>query len=252
MLPVLDEASSGRAKAMFAEAQLVKQPTMSSESVAMTRFKRVSAKIKPVAEGLCKRETAELQGFDCSVDIGIDTKMEQRNAYFTYADHARKRDPMIMVTRSMLRDVQNDHELAFVLGHEYGHLIARHIQKQEQQAAAGALILGAIAVVAVANDPFADPNLISDNVELGYALGQKAFSQEYELESDTLGTLIARSAGYDPIIGAKFFARGEAPRVEDKRLSFWGTHPPDEKRLATVIATDNLIKEQGSISRKNP
>ena len=114
----------------------------------------------------------------------------------------------------------------------------------------GALLLGTLAAAASANNPYADPNLVSDNIELGYAIGERAFSQEYELESDTLGAAIARAAGYDPVRGARFFARGEAARVESGRLSFWGTHPPDEKRLATVIATVEQLESSGGISRK--
>ncbi len=250
VLPEIDGASASRAQSMFAEAQQVARPAPKSRNAALQRYRRVVARVGPVGEALCLRETAGLSGFDCHVDIGIDTEMNERNAYFTYGDHARKRNPMIRVTLPMIHDVQNDHELAFILGHEYGHLIARHAQKKEQQAVAGALILGILSAAAAADNPYADPNMVSDNVELGYALGHQAFSQDYELESDTLGTLIARSAGYDPVIGACYFARGEAAHVQDQRLSFWGTHPPDEQRLATVIAVDRQIETAGGIGRK--
>lgn len=250
VIPEVDETSAQRASSMFSEAQSVAQPTLSSASVARARYQRVAPRIEQVGEALCLRETAEVEGFDCDVTFGVDTEMQERNAYFTYLDVARKRDPVIMVTVPMLRDVRNDHELAFVLGHEYGHLIARHIQKQEQQAIAGALIMGTLAAAASANNPYADPNLVSDNMALGYAAGQLAFSQSYELESDTLGTLIARSAGYDPVKGALFFARGEEAQVSSGQLSFWGTHPPDEKRLATVLATVQSLEASGGITRK--
>jgi len=250
VLPEVDDASANRAAAMFDSAQQISQPQMSSTNVAMARFKRVAPRIEQVGETLCQRETAELEGFDCDVEIGIDNEMPQRNAYFTYKDTVRKRDPIIMVTAPMLRDVRNDDELAFVLGHEYGHLIGRHIEKRQQQALAGALIMGVIAAAATAGDPYADPNIVSDSMELGYVTGQFAFSQEYELESDTLGTLITMAAGYDAEKGALFFARGEEQQISADQLSFWGTHPPDEKRLATVFATVQQIKAQGGIARK--
>ncbi len=250
MLPEIDDASAGTAKAMFAEAQSSSTPHAATDSVAVSRFNRVTAQVGPVAARICKQETASLKNFDCDVRLGVDTQMAQRNAYFTYADPAAKRDPMIKVTVPMLRDVQSDDELAFVIGHEYGHLIARHIQKQEQQAVAGALIAGILTAAANANNPYADPNAVSDNMELGSAIGHRAFSQSYELESDTLGTLITRSAGFDPVKGARFFARGEAPKLSTGQLSFWGTHPPNQTRLATVIATDSRITAQGNIARK--
>lgn len=87
-------------------------------------------------------------------------------------------------------------------------------------------------------------------MELGAAVGQIAFSQTYELESDMLGTRIAAAAGYDPVKGAGFFARDEAARSKTGQLSFWGTHPADSKRIAVVIATMEEIKAKKSLARK--
>lgn len=44
-------------------------------------------------------------------------------------------------------------------------------------------------------------------MEIGAAFGQTAYSQTGELESDMPATHITRAAGYDPVAGAKFFAR---------------------------------------------
>ncbi len=85
---------------------------------------------------------------------------------------------------------------------------------------------------------------------LGAAMGNQAFSQTYELESDVLGAHIAKAAGYDPVEGAKFFARPEAAQTQAGNLSFWGTHPPDEKRLATVIDTAEAIKAGKNLTLK--
>ena len=235
------------ANAMFAEARTAQLKPQVSESVALRRFNRVAARVEPVAERYCIRETANQPSFNCDVVIGIDLAMPSRNAYFTYEGNSQ---PVIMVSVPLLRDMQNDHELAFVLGHEYGHLIGQHIQKQQQQGLAGALILGGLVALATAGDPYADPNLISDSAELGYVAGARAFGPEYELESDTIGAFIAMNAGYDPVIGARFFARGEAPTLADGRLSFWGTHPPDAKRIATVLATVEQLNEQRQLERQ--
>ncbi|CTQ32165.1 M48 family metalloprotease [Jannaschia rubra] len=246
----IDPDTSGRASAMFqaAASQGVRKPA--SDAAARARFARVVARIRPVAEGLCRQELAGRRNVTCGVDVGVDTKMKVRNAYFTYADPAKQR-PMVMVTVPLLRDVANEDELAFVLGHEYGHLIGQHIQKGEQQAVAGALIMGAIAAAATADNPYANHDqIISDSMNIGGALGGRAFSQTYELESDTLGTLITRQAGYDPVKGARYFARPAEAKSVNGELSFWGTHPPDEVRLATVMATVAQIETQGGIGRK--
>lgn len=65
-----------------------------------------------------------------------------------------------------------------------------------------------------------------------------------------LGTRIAHAAGYDPIKGAQVFARDEAARSKSGQLSFWRTHPADEKRMAIVIATMDEVQASQALSRK--
>ncbi|AXI48795.1 peptidase M48, Ste24p [Sulfitobacter sp. SK012] len=222
---------------MFAAAQQRAPRQMLSPGAAEQRFRRVASRISAVGTQYCKTLTAERQNFNCSVDIAVDREMRERNAYFTY----QGKKPIIRISQPMLQDSANDDEVAFILSHEFGHLIGRHIEKQQQQALAGAIILGAMTAAAneysASNGGYYDSNAVSQSMETGAALGSRAYSQSYELESDTLGTRIAAAAGYDPVKGAMFFARPEAAKTTAGNLSFWGTHPPDEKRLATVIAT---------------
>ncbi|RXV61201.1 peptidase M48, Ste24p [Roseovarius sp. A46] len=250
VLPDIDDVSSSRAKSMFAEAQNDKSRKRVSVAQAERRFHRVSRRVEPVAEKFCEAETASLDGFDCDVQLAIDRDAKERNAYFTY----RNDKPKIFMTMPILQDMKNDDEVAFVLGHEYGHLVGQHIQKKKQQAMAGALILGALTAYSNAQAASAgvsyDPDAVGRNMELGAAVGSRAYSQTYELESDTLGTRIAKASGYDPVKGAKYFARPEDARTDAGNLSFWGTHPPDEKRLATVLAVSAQIEAQQGLQRK--
>jgi predicted Zn-dependent protease len=154
----------------------------------------------------------------------------------------------------LLQDTANDDEVSFVMGHEYGHLIGKHIEKQQTQAIVGALVLGAITAAATAQSTsygtYYDTDAVAAAVDIGAAAGSMAYSQTYELEGDTLGTRIAASAGYDPLEGAKFFARPEDAKTQSGKLSFWGTHPPNEKRFATVLATMEEIEADIELKRK--
>lgn len=65
-----------------------------------------------------------------------------------------------------------------------------------------------------------------------------------------IGTALTKAAGCDPAKGARFFVRLEERTNQDGNLSFWGTHPPDQKRLATVLATVDGINALGGLTRK--
>ncbi|WP_051927663.1 M48 family metallopeptidase [Ruegeria halocynthiae] len=254
----LSDSHQAKAKAMFAQERNPQTATSGkrlSSKQAISQFNRVVRRVEPVAENFCRQNSQDRKAFDCDVLIRVDKKAEERNAFQTYDKDGK---PLIVFTVPMIADARNEDELAFVMGHEVGHHLAQHIQKQEQQAVAGALILGAIA--AAGSSPYVDPSVNQANIEnavnLGMKVGNKAFSQTYELESDVIGTYIAKTAGYDPIKGAKYFARPESPKMAEGQLSFWGTHPPDEKRIAVVLATVDKMESSGSktlerVERKN-
>jgi len=236
-LPEPGTVQSVTAANMFAEARMDGPRRQLSTSAAQQRFQRVASRVERAGAKYCQTLTADRKGFDCDVDVAIDREMTERNAYFTFDDGA----PIIRISMPMLKDSASDDEVAFILSHEYGHLLGRHIEKQRQQAVAGALILGVLAAAATADAGYYDPGIVDLSIGIGAAAGAIAYSQAFELESDTLGTRIAYTAGYDPVKGAMFFARPEQAKTEAGKLSFWGTHPPDEKRLGIVLATVDQI-----------
>jgi predicted Zn-dependent protease len=172
-----------------------------------------------VAEHECRVRTPQ---FNCDFRIVVDDRPGQPiNAYQTLD---RNGQPILAFTLPMIASVRNADELAFVMGHEASHHIAGHIPRQQQSAAAGALILGGIAAVTGAGQEAVD-----QAVRLGAGVGGRVFSKEYELEADALGTVIAHKAGYDPLRGVAFFSQ-----IPDPGNRFLGTHPPNAQRIETV------------------
>lgn len=245
-VPGIDSATQQRAQTMYAQTRAQGPRRPSSTRTAKARFNRVARRVEPVAEAYCKSLLADNPGFNCDAKVEIDTRMKQRNAYFTYEG----RTPVVRMSLPLLQEAANDHEVAFVMSHEYGHLIGRHVEKRSQQQLAGALIMGAIAAAATSGSDEDRSRIIADSVGVGVTVGTFAYSQTYELESDTLGTHITYSAGYDPIVGARFFALPEPQRTADGKFSFWGTHPPDVQRMATVIATVDAIERGAGLQRQ--
>ena len=234
-LPSTTGTYEAQASRIFAEARSTPPPKPISAAAAQARFDRVARRVRPAGRSACE----QLRGpqVDCQVQIEIDRQMKEANAYFTY----EKGRPVIRMSLPLLQVTRNDDEAAFVMAHEYGHLIGGHIEKKQQQVAAGALIAGTLAGLATAVSGDFDEDALARGLGVGAAVGGIAYSQTYELESDSLGTRIAHAAGYDAPKGARFFARPGKPQSPSGGLNFWSTHPPDEKRLALVLATQAEI-----------
>ncbi|WP_187432105.1 Beta-barrel assembly-enhancing protease [Roseobacter fucihabitans] len=185
-------------------------------------FSQIVSVVEPVAEQECRNRT---RGVNCNFKIGIDPRADQpANAYQTLNDAGR---PIIIFTQALIDDAQNSDELAFVLGHEAAHHIAGHIARQQQNAVAGAVIGGVLAVLVGGG-----AETVQSAQRTGAQLGARSYSKDFELEADALGTVITARAGYNPLRGAQFFAR-----IPDPGDKFLGTHPPNSQRLETVRRT---------------
>lgn len=187
------------------------------------QFVSVVNSVEPVAENVCRSRTAA--GTNCDFRIVVDDRPNQPvNAYQTLDKSGR---PIIAFTLPMIAEVRNRDELAFVMGHEAAHHIAGHIPRQQRNAVTGALILGGLAALTGL-----DSSGIEGAQRIGATVGARTYSKEYELEADRLGTIIALRAGYDPLVGARFFTR-----IPDPGNRFLGSHPPNAARYQTVVNT---------------
>ncbi len=120
----------------------------------------------------------------------------------------------IYITRQLMALMDDEAELAFVLGHETGHIAANHAQarRSAQQRNSILGVLGAILGSAVGGNAFG--NLLAQSAQLRTL----SFSREQEYQADTLGTRYVVAAGYDPLGGANILAslgRADALAVTD-------------------------------------
>lgn len=185
-------------------------------------FKQVVRNVEPVAERECRARTS---GMNCDFLIRVDTRPGQPpNAFQTLNKSGR---PLIVFTSALIDDARNTDELAFVMGHEAAHHIRGHIARAQQNAVAGAVIAGSLAVLLGGSGEAIDAAQRS-----GAQIGARTYSKEFELEADALGTIITARAGYNPVRGAEFFRR-----IPDPGNRFLGTHPPNAQRIEVVRRT---------------
>ena len=147
----------------------------------------------------------------------------------------------IYVTRGLLALVNDESELAGVLGHEVGHVAARHHAKaQERQALARA----AASMAMGRRSPFMRAGSVP---ALDYL---QSFPQNDEYEADELGIRFAARAGYEPRSMATFLATlreysrleatmlGRSPDSVDK-FDYTATHPTAAERFKRALDQAN-------------
>ena len=143
----------------------------------------------------------------------------------------------IYIYTGLLLAADNEAEVVGVVGHEIGHVVARHTARQ-LVAANG---LQAVVDMALGKNP----NQIA---QLGAALagkgGMLAYGRDMELEADQYGARYASGAGYDPRALATFFEKLKAKYGDTGPVAtFFSTHPANSQRIndiTALIAAENL------------
>lgn len=209
--------------------------TRSAQS-GLAAFARVSRRVEPIAERSCRQIHKTVNPKFCDFVIKVNNNPKQpANAYQSKGKDGR---PVITFNINMIRSIQNDHEFAFILGHEAGHQIASHLSKTRQNQVAGAMLGGILAAALGAS--------VQSGADLGGLVGARGYSKGYELQADRIGTHIASRAGYNPVIGAKSFNRTKGSNA------FLSTHPPSQDRINTVNQTAAQIRAAKAKGQRTP
>jgi predicted Zn-dependent protease len=140
----------------------------------------------------------------------------------------------IFITAALYAQLATEGQLAGVLGHEIGHVVARHSAEQMAKAQLMEGLTGAAVIAAY--DP-ENPSS-AQRAQMAQLVGQMVtmkYGREDELESDRLGVQFMAGAGYDPraLIGVMeiLAAAGGGGQPE-----FFSTHPNPENRVAQIQA----------------
>jgi Zn-dependent protease with chaperone function len=200
------------------------QPQASrSGSSAQAAFSRAVSRVEPVAERYCRQSNPQYPPQGCNFDFRISTDPRLgENAFQTIE---RNGQPRVTFTMALLKKMQNDDEIAFILGHEAGHQIAQHIYQTAANQQIGALLVAGL----LASSGQATDASLQQAANVGAYLGNRAFSKEYELEADVLAVRISAQAGYNPVKGAQPFMREETGSG-----ALLASHPPSAQRYQTI------------------
>ncbi|MBL0967991.1 MAG: M48 family metallopeptidase [Brevundimonas sp.] len=215
-LIVDDSALIQQADAAWAET--LRTQRTSSDAAANARIRRVGDRIVQAA-GLTDRR------WEYAVFVN-----ESPNAFVLPSGK-------IGVTTGLLGLVRNDDQLAAVLGHEVGHVTARHAAERYSTSAATGLVLSG--VQGAAGDYAQAAGAIGGlGAQLGVLL---PFSRRDELEADRLGVDYMQRAGFAPRESIALWRLMQGQR-QGSNPEFASTHPSDTTRIA---ALEQYIESRG-------
>lgn len=149
----------------------------------------------------------------------------------------------IFVTRGLLNQVNNEAELAGVLGHEIAHVSQKHVLDiiQRSKQLAGAASFG---FSYFKQDPAKFKGIIDEAVK---KLLDEGLDQGKETEADQLGDIFAARVGYDPNAYVTLLTRLRTVKGDD--LAFFKTHPNFSSRIQAVQQTiqEKRLKSNGML-----
>ncbi|HNQ92938.1 MAG TPA: M48 family metalloprotease [Alphaproteobacteria bacterium] len=149
----------------------------------------------------------------------------------------------IYVSRGLLALVNDEDELAGVLGHEIGHVTARHSAERHSE---GMLIGFGADIVGAALGNASVAKLLN----VGTGVYMKSYTREQESEADRLGLRYMSLAGYDPTAMPRFFKRME--QFDQTRAKDEGVDLPTFALLLDHPLTPDRIAATSVEMRKYP
>ena len=140
----------------------------------------------------------------------------------------------VYVSRGLLALVNSEAELAGVVGHEIGHVAARHTVQKISKQGPFAVVFGIASGLAGIVSPLA-ANIIGGVGDLTQGLLFSPYSRSQETEADRVGQEMAAQAGWDPAALSTFLNTLEREvdlmSKEPRKPSFFDSHPATPDRV---------------------
>jgi len=139
----------------------------------------------------------------------------------------------VFVYKGLFRAVQNEDQLAVVIGHEVAHAIARHGAERMSMIQLGRMGK-TIAAKSIGGGKYASVINKAYGATEGVGL-VLPFSRKFEYEADEIGLYLMTKAGYDPNQAIPFWQHMRALSAGKKKPpEFLSTHPADENRIRKI------------------
>ncbi len=159
----------------------------------------------------------------------------------------------VYINRGLLTFLTSEAQLAAVLGHEIGHITARHAVRQQTAARSGNILTTTASIASVLTT---GTNVLGETAGLFGGALISGYGREMELEADGLGAEYLQKAGYDPnamveVITVLKNHEDFMKRTSNRAAAYHGlfaTHPRNDTRLKEAVSragtapvTDSIV-----------
>ena len=157
----------------------------------------------------------------------------------------------VYISRGILPYMQNEAELAAVLGHEIGHITAHHAKERQSKATLAGLASAATAI-------FTGQPALADLTNMAGAAIISGYGREQELEADRLGAEYLAKSGYKPDALIDFISKmkdqdlfeRERARIEKREPHLYhgvfASHPDNDTRLRQAVAAAGSVESKAT------
>jgi beta-barrel assembly-enhancing protease len=195
-------------------------PQMAAQFGGLSRNEKAIALVKTVGARVVARSVAAKSPYKYSFHVLADSR--------TINAFALPGGP-VFITEGLLKLLRTEAELAGVLGHEVGHVIARH---SAERLAKQQLTQGLIGAIAVGSGDYSATQM----AQLVGSLINMKYGREDEIESDILGVRIVLEAGYDPRAMLRVMETLAKASSGSRQPEFLSTHPDPGNRAQRIGA----------------
>ncbi len=188
---------------------------------------------------------AEAQAVVDRVGRRIVERSAARDSPYQYEFHVLADEEMInafalpggqvFITAGLLKRMQTEGQLAGVLGHEIGHVVARHGAEHLAKARLTQGLTGAAVLATYDPDNPASRNSAAVAALIGNLVNMR-FGRNDELESDKLGVRFTAEADYDPRAMLQVMQVLAESASGPRPPEFFSTHPNPERRVESIQA----------------
>lgn len=198
-------------------------PGMANEMGGLSNNQQATTLVKQVGQKIVQSSAARQTPYQ--YDFHLLTDPQTINAFALPGGQ-------VFITVGLLSRLENEDQLAGVLGHEVGHVVARHSAERMAQMELAQGLTGAVTMATY--DP-SNPN--SGYIAQSVAnMIQMKYGREQELQSDNLGVRFMLEAGYNPenlIAVMEILKQAGGP---NRTPEFQSTHPDPENRKEAIQA----------------